>query len=187
MSIRCRTGGIDFEASYRRAIGPGNLALRALASYAFELKVNNGATLTTDAAGQNTGGLPDWTYRLTAGYDLPSGFEFQFVGRGVSPGVYNNNYIVCQTDCPASTADRRTVNRNDIGGAWFVDFNTSYAFQVQNAKAQVFLAIRNLFNRDPVLVGNGPTGNNTPAYPQTNRALFDVLGRVFRLGFRVGI
>ena len=51
----------------------------------------------------------------------------------------------------------------------------------------MFLSIRNLPNSDPVLVGNGPTGNNTPAYPQTNRALYDVLGRVFRLGVRVGI
>jgi hypothetical protein len=41
-----------------------------------------------------------------------------------------------------------------------------------------------VFDTDPVLVGNGPTGNNTPAYPQTNRALYDVLGRVFRLGVR---
>lgn len=182
-----KTSGVDFEASYRRMVGPGNLSLRALASYAIELKTNNGVTLATDAAGQNTGGLPDWTYRLSAGYDLPSGFGFQFIGRGVSGGVYNNNYIVCTTDCPVSTADRRTVNTNSIAGAFYLDFNANYEFQVQNAKAQVFLSIRNVANSDPVLVGNGPTGNNTPAYPQTNRTLYDVLGRVFRLGFRVGI
>jgi len=35
-----------------------------------------------------------------------------------------------------------------------------------------------------VLVGNGPTGNNTPAYPMTNRGLYDVLGRVYRMGVR---
>lgn len=185
--VSTKTSGIDLEASYRREVGPGNLSLRALASYAIELTTDNGATLATDAAGQNTGGLPDWTYRLSAGYSLSSGINFQFVGRGVSGGVYNNNYIVCTTVCPASTADRRTVNLNSIPGAFYLDFNTSYEFEVQNAKAQVFLSIRNLLNTDPVLVGNGPTGNNTPAYPQTNRALYDVLGRVFRLGFRVGI
>ncbi|WP_375429293.1 TonB-dependent receptor plug domain-containing protein [uncultured Sphingomonas sp.] len=182
-----KTSGIDVEASYRRAIGPGNLTLRALASYAIELKTNNGVTLTTDAAGQNTGGLPDWTYRLSAGYDLASGLAFQFIGRGVSGGVYNNNYIVCTTDCPASTADRRTVNLNDIDGAFFLDFNTSYNFEIANAKAQAFVSIRNLLDRDPTLVGNGPTGNNTPAYPQTNRLLYDVLGRIFRLGVRFSL
>ena len=185
--VSTKTSGLDIEASYRRMAGPGNLTLRGLASRAFYLRTDNGATLTTDAAGQNTGGLPDWTYRLSAGYDLASGFQFQVIGRGISGGVYNNNYIVCTTDCPLSTADRRTVNRNDIAGAWFVDVNASYDFELQNAKAQVFLSIRNLANRDPVLVGNGPTGNNIPAYPQTNRALYDVLGRVFRMGLRIGL
>jgi outer membrane receptor protein involved in Fe transport len=52
---------------------------------------------------------------------------------------------------------------------------------------EAFLFVRNLLNTDPVLVGNGPTGNNTPAYPQTNRNLYDVLGRVFRVGIRMAI
>lgn len=185
--VSVKTSGIDLEASYRREIGPGNLTLRALASYAFELKTENGVTLATDAAGQNTGGLPDWTYRFSAGYDMASGFSVQGIARGVSGGVYNNNYIVCTTNCPLSTADRRTVNTNSIPGAFYFDLNFNYRFEVSNAKAEVFLAIRNITDRDPVLVGNGPTGNNIPAYPQTNRALYDVLGRVFRMGFRLAI
>jgi Asp-tRNA(Asn)/Glu-tRNA(Gln) amidotransferase A subunit family amidase len=51
--------------------------------------------------------------------------------------------------------------------------------------AGVPFAVKNLFDRDPVLVGNGPDGNNTPAYPQTNRSLYDTFGRVFRVGLRV--
>lgn len=185
--VSVKTRGIDIESSYRRQVGPGTMTLRALASYAFELTSNNGVTATTDLAGQNTGGLPDWTYRFTAGYDLDSGFSVQGIARGVSGGVYNNNYVVCATDCPLSTADYRTVNMNRIDGQFFYDVNASYAFETGGAKAQVFLSIRNVLNSDPVLVANGPTGNNTPAYPQTNRALYDVLGRVFRMGVRIGI
>lgn len=185
--VGIRTSGIDLEASYRREIGPGNLTLRALASYAFNLRTDNGVTLATDAAGQNTAGLPDWTYRFSAGYEMDNGFSAQAIVRGVSAGVYNNNYIVCTTSCPASTADRRTINSNTIPGAAFIDVNFAYRFQLSTTKAEVFLVIRNLTDRDPVLVGNGPTGNNTPAYPQTNRALYDVLGRVFRMGFRLAI
>jgi iron complex outermembrane recepter protein len=185
--VSVKTSGIDIEASYRREIGPGNLSLRALVSRAFELETENGVTLATDGAGQNTGGLPDWTYRFSAGYDMESGFSVQGIARGVSGGVYNNNYIVCTSDCPLSTADRRTVNTNSIPGAFFLDVNFNYRFEVSNTKAEVFLAIRNVTDRDPVLVANGPTGNNTPAYPQTNRALYDVLGRVFRVGFRLAI
>lgn len=185
--VSVKTSGIDLEASYRKEVGPGNASLRALVSRAFELKTENGVTLATDSAGQNTGGLPDWTYRFTAGYDFNSGFSLQAIARGVSGGVYNNNYIVCTTDCPLSTADRRTVNTNSISGAFFFDLNMSYEFEMANARTQVFLAIRNVTNRDPVLVANGPTGNNTPAYPQTNRALYDVLGRVFRVGIRLAL
>ncbi len=38
---------------------------------------------------------------------------------------------------------------------------------------------------NPPLVASGPDGNNTPAYPQTNRSLYDYLGRVYRIGLRV--
>ncbi|MDX3910490.1 MAG: TonB-dependent receptor [Sphingobium sp.] len=184
--VSIKTKGIDFEASYRRPLFEGNVTLRALASKAFSLKTDNGVTATTDGAGENTGSLPDWTYRLSAGYDIGP-LAFQFIGRGVSGGVYNNNYIVCETDCPASTADFRTINRNKIPGAFYLDFNANYSFEVSNAKMEVFLAIKNVMNTDPVLIGNGPTGNNTPAYPQTNRSLYDVLGRVFRMGVRFAL
>lgn len=182
-----KTSGIDIEASYRRQVGPGNMTLRALVSKAFELKLDNGVTATTDAAGQNTGGLPDWTYRFTAGYDMDAGFSIQGVARGVSSGVYNNNYVVCDTACPLSTADNRTINLNKIKGAFYFDLNASYNFDMGGSKTQLFLSVRNIFDKDPVLVGIGPTGNNTPAYPQTNRALYDVLGRVFRMGVRLSI
>ena len=182
-----KTSGIDIEASYRRQVGPGNMTLRALVSKAFELKLDNGVTATTDAAGQNTGGLPDWTYRFTAGYDMDAGFSIQGVARGVSSGVYNNNYVVCATDCPLSTADNRTINMNKIKGAFYFDLNASYNFDMAGSKTQLFLSVRNIFDKDPVPVGIGPTGNNTPAYPQTNRALYDVLGRVFRMGVRLSI
>jgi outer membrane receptor protein involved in Fe transport len=185
--VGIKTQGIDFEASYRREVGPGNLTLRALASYAIDLKTNNGVAAVTDSAGQNSGSLPDWTYRFSAGYDLQSGLGVQLIARGVSSGVYDNNYVVCTTDCPASTTDYRTINYNKIDGAFFFDMNTSYNFDIAGAKTEVFLSVRNIFNKDPVLVANGPNGNNTPAYPQTNRALYDVMGRVFRMGLRVKI
>lgn len=185
--VSIKTKGIDFEASYRRQVGPGTLSLRALVSHAISLYTNNGIDAPTEAAGQNSGNLPKWTYRLSAGYDMDSRVGVQFIGRGVSGGVYDNSYIVCSTSCPVSTVANRTVNQNSIPGAFYLDFNINYSFKVDNAKGQVFLAIRNLFDTDPVLVGNGPTGNNTPAYPQTNRALYDVLGRVFRMGVRFSL
>lgn len=185
--VSIKTSGIDFEASYRRQIGPGTVSLRGLASYAIEQKTDNGLSAVTDAAGQNTGNLPTWTYRFSAGYDFTSGFGIQGIARGVSSGVYDNNAVVCETNCPASTADFRTMNTNKIPGAIYFDMNAGYKFNVAGSRSEIYFSIRNLFNSDPVLVGNGPTGDNTEAYPQTNRALYDVLGRVFRVGVRFAI
>jgi len=185
--VAIKTSGIDLEASYRRQVGPGNLTLRALASYAIEQKTDNGLIAVTDAAGESTGNLPDWTYRFSAGYDFDGGFSVQAIARGVSGGVYNNNYIVCDTDCPVSTADFRTINTNKIAGAIYFDFNGGYKFDLMTTKAEAFFAIRNLFNEAPVLVANGPNGDNTGANPQTNRNLYDTLGRVFRFGVRVAL
>jgi outer membrane receptor protein involved in Fe transport len=180
--------GIDIEASYRRHIGPGTAQVRALVNRALTYRSNNGVDFARNQVGENSGAntnLPKWTYRISAGYDLDNGLSFQVIGRGISAGTYNNSYIVCTSDCPLNTTDHRTVNTNHIAGAWYFDMNAGYKFEIAHTKADMFLSIRNVFNKDPVLVANGPTGDNTEAYPQTNRSLSDILGRVFRLGLRV--
>jgi outer membrane receptor protein involved in Fe transport len=180
--------GIDLEASYRVAVGPGNLSLRALATHYISNKTDNGIDFPFEGAGVNfgTSATPNWNYRLTANYDLEH-LGFNLTGRGLSGGVYDNSYIECQTGCPVSTVKNRTINNNHIAGAFYLDASATYRFAMRSAKLEAFVAIRNLLNTDPVLVGNGPTGNNTPAYPQTNRNLYDTLGRVFRMGVRLAI
>ena len=183
---RQRARGIDFEASYRTDLGAGALTLRGLASHYITNLVDKGIDVPRDLAGQNAGAgdaTPSWNYRLTANYDLQK-WSFNLVGRGFSGGAYDNNFVECVTGCPASTAAARTINDNSIAGQWYLDASLTHRFAVADSKAEVFLYVRNLLNSDPVLVGNGPTGNNTPAYPQTNRSIYDVLGRVFRVGLR---
>lgn len=178
--------GIDFEASYRASLGDGRLTLRALASHYIDNIVDNGIDVARDLAGQNAGGgdaTPAWNYRLTANYEV-SDWTFNLVGRGFSGGVYDNNFIECAAACPASTPQARTINNNRISGQWNFDASVTRRVKLGGSKVDLFLYVRNLLNSDPVLVGNGPTGNNTPAYPQTNRSLYDVLGRVYRMGVR---
>lgn len=176
--------GVDIEASYRFDLGGGKATLRALASHYIDNILNNGIDVPEDIAGKNQGdGVPAWNYRLTANYELDS-WSFNLTGRGFSDGVYNNNFFECTTGCPASTAANRTINTNRISGQWYMDASVTKKIKVGGSKADLFLYVRNLLNSDPVLVGNGPTGNNTPAYPMTNRGLYDVLGRVYRMGVR---
>ena len=79
----------------------------------------------------------------------------------------------------------RTSAFNDIDGAFYLDVSTSYDFLAFGIDSQAYFSVKNIFNTDPALVGSGPDGNNTPAYPETNRNLYDYLGRVFRVGLRV--
>lgn len=180
--------GLDLEASYRMPVGPGNLSLRALATHYISNKTDNGIDFPFEGAGVNAGAnaTPSWNYRVTANYDLEH-LGFNLTGRGLSGGVYDNSFIECTSACPVSTVKNRTINNNHIPGAFYLDASVTYRFEVKSAKMEAFFYIRNLFNTDPVLVGNGPTGNNTPAYPQTNRNIYDVLGRVFRMGVRMAI
>jgi iron complex outermembrane receptor protein len=182
--VGIKSEGLDIETSYRQHVGPGVISLRGLANRAITNESDNGIALINNTAGQNSGNLPKWTFRFSAAYNMDNGLSFQAVARGVTSGKYNNSYIVCDTNCPVSTNDNRTVNYNHINGAWYFDVNGEYKFEVMNTNGAIFFSIRNLLNKDPVLVANGPTGDNTEAYPQTNRNLYDVLGRVFRVGVR---
>ncbi|WP_347303344.1 TonB-dependent receptor [Croceibacterium sp. TMG7-5b_MA50] len=181
--------GIDFEASYRRPVGPGELSLRALGTYTLENVTDNGIDpITDDAAG--TFSLPELQYRFSVGYDMDSGFGASLVGRGHTGGTYDNDWIECTTGCPTftSSTDRalyRTININDVPGAIYFDTNFNYDFELRGVDAQLLFAVKNVFDRDPELVGNGPDGNNTPAYPQTSRSRYDTFGRTFRMGLRV--
>jgi iron complex outermembrane recepter protein len=184
-SVKVR--GIDLEASYRFDFAGGKATLRGLVSHYIDNIIDNGIDVARDLAGQNAFGgdaTPSWNYRLTANYEIDS-WSFNLVGRGFSDGVYDNNFIECTTACPISTPQARTINNNRIAGQWYVDASITKKVKLGGSKVDLFLYVRNLLNTDPVRLGNGgPTGNNTPAYPQTNRNLYDVLGRVYRLGVR---
>ncbi|MBB3909403.1 TonB-dependent receptor plug domain-containing protein [Sphingomonas desiccabilis] len=183
--------GLDIETSYRIGLNeissglPGTLALRGLVTHYIENTTDNGINLPVDAAGSNTGsGPPSWVYNVSAIYKV-EGVTFSLTGRGISDGVYNNNYVECASGCPVSTADNRTIAENHIDGALFVDTSLTFDFPAWAGKGSLQFAIRNLFDKDPVIVGNGPGSDNTTAYPQTNRTFYDTLGRVFRVVARV--
>jgi iron complex outermembrane receptor protein len=184
--------GIDFDITYQMPLEdmdwfgkiPGDLTLHALATNYMRDYTNDGIDPPIDVAGSNSsGGVPSWIFRVSATYHTDP-WTFFVMARGLSAGNYSNNYIVCQTNCPAYSLAHPTANLNYIPGAFYMDWSTTYDFKVDNVAASAYLSIKNIFDTDPVLVGNGPSGNNIPAYVQTNRNLYDYLGRVYRVGFR---
>jgi outer membrane receptor protein involved in Fe transport len=179
-----RARGLDLEASYRFDVGGGNLALRGVATYYLENYNNNGIDVPTDRAGENaTNGPPEFIWRTTATWAADPWLA-QLTARGVSSGTYDNAFVECVSNCPASTIANRTINNNHINGAYY--FDASVTFDVDFAmmqSTQVFFNVTNILNRDPEIVAYGPAGT---AYgnPSTNQGVYDILGRVFRAGVR---
>lgn len=176
--------GLDFEASYRTRIGAGNLSLRGMATRYLENYTNNGIDAPVDTVGSNaTGGTPKWIYRVTATWENGGGLAYTLIGRGVSDGVYDTNFVECTANCPASTVTNRTINNNHIDGAFYLDTTLSQDVKMGNRTFQVFLAVSNLLDKDPPVVASGPAGS-AYATPATNQSLYDLLGRSYRAGVR---
>jgi outer membrane receptor protein involved in Fe transport len=183
--------GLDVEVSYRTSLsdvvswGVGELALRGMFTHYMENITDDGVT-HIDLAGANTGSTPDWVYRLTANYNLDH-WAFNLTARGVSDGVVSNAYTECQSACPASVAPYYTINDNSVKGALYFDTSATFKFDIADTSGEAFFSVKNLFNKDPVLVGNPNNlgAENTVGYPQTNRSLYDTNGRTFRVGLRM--
>lgn len=180
-----RNKGLDIEMTYRTDLGariPGTLTLRALATHAISFVTNSGipGTIPVESAGVNLGnpvssaGIPDWKVKLTQGWDTDK-FGVMIAQRWISDGVYSNEYIECQTNCPISTVTRQTIDNNQIKGALYVDIGGTYR-ATDNVSA--YFAVDNLLNKDP------EAAPGTTVSLGLNPFLYDALGRTYRVGFR---
>ena len=178
--------GLDLEASYQVPMDSivsglnGDLQLRILATHFLENFSDNGISVPRDTVGQNSGTAPpDWRYWGSIRYSNES-FNASWTVRGVSDGVYGNHYVECATGCRASTQDNPTIENNQIPGAYYMDASLGY-FVTDNIK--LTFTVRNLTNKDPVMVGQGERSIGSAA-TGTNARLYDYLGRTYRLGVK---
>ncbi len=186
--------GLDIEAGYTTPLDAifssmsGDLNLRFMATHFISRWESNGVSVAREYAGENGGygntatATPNWRWRASAGYSNDA-FDLTLVARGVSSGVYLNSYVECQTGCPVSTVNNRTIDNNHIDGAIYFDTSLTYKFAVSAADMEAFFNVRNVFNKDPAVIAPGVGGYTYEAAPY-NGALYDSLGRVFRAGIR---
>jgi outer membrane receptor protein involved in Fe transport len=173
------TDGFDMEASYQIPnpfqLG-GRLTLRALATRVLHNISNNGipGSIPSDGAGVNAGSTPDWKVLGTQTYSTDA-WRLTVQERWFSDGVYSNNFVVCQSACPASTANNRTINTNKMPGALYIDASGSYTFR---KGLEAYFRVDNLFNKQPEPSPQTNTGIDV------NPALYDVIGRMYRVGMR---
>lgn len=179
-----RVKGVDIEGAYRSNLAPlnlpGRLTLRALATRNLHFITNSGVvgTIPSEGAGVNLGNTPKWKLLATQTWDglLQDKLSLTLSERWFSDGVYSNEYIECQTGCPASTLIHPTIYNNRMKGATYLDFGAGY--NVTKALS-VYFKVDNLTDRDPE-----PAPQANPSFA-INPALYDVVGRTYRAGLRL--
>jgi outer membrane receptor protein involved in Fe transport len=182
------TRGWDYEASFDFDLaGEGNLNLRLIGTYLYDMIVDTGLGTTPpiDYRGQsgpvasfgsfNT--QPDWQARAFLTY-ARNRFMSTFETRYVGSGSLNATWFESPPGDPSNTR-LLSVNDNSVDDAYYLTWSGSYNFARSNDEQamQLFWVINNVFDEDPPVA---PGGN---AYP-TNPVFFDTLGRRFRVGMR---
>jgi len=186
------TDGFDLEASYQFDLQdydvPGNFVLRSLITHVSKFISDTGIPGTqrnVELAGAVGGGGNSQTYNQSGGNTLNWKLQetqsyqndvwgFNLTERWYSGGVFtgNRNVLVCAPGtCPAPTTQTPTINFNKVDAILYLDVGANWNV---SDKTQLYGKIDNIANTRPPDTG-GQNANNT---------LYDVVGRMFRVGVR---
>lgn len=187
--------GVDVDATYRLPVGPGDLTLRAMATFVDKLETVNSSGQTIDGKGVNSDdagiGLganlsgPKYRYLLSAGYDW-NPVSVTLSMRGISSGVYNNAFFECQVgSCPTAAELKamgytNSINDNHIDSAQYFDLALNY--KLESLGGEAYFVIENLTNEDPAKVAGGRGAGFYQG--QSNVGLYDRFGTMFHGGVR---
>ena len=166
--------GTDLEADFQTPLGAGrSLTFRLLGGYLDEESLSNLGAPVQQLAG-TTGNMPLPRVQLNLSATYAQGPYSVFVNeRFISDGKreWNDDELAL---------GGVTINDDHISSALYTDLNLAYTLNTKSkGELQFFLNVQNVFDRAPprVYIFSGFNGTT-----DTNRALFDVLGRRFVLG-----
>jgi iron complex outermembrane receptor protein len=177
--------GIDYELGYRLPLDtfggdlPGALSLRVLATNYRKALTNTG--LANAISQNNVGavaGTPKWRYRAEAAYTTDHVMTSVTV-RGVTDSVLATSNVECQSACPASTTQNRTIDNNQVDGAHYWDLALNYKW---GNGLENFFVVENFMNKDPTPVASSTSIPG--AQWGVSGTYFDLFGRTFRAGLR---
>jgi outer membrane receptor protein involved in Fe transport len=170
-----KTRGWDFELGYRGGIGPGQISLRALASYVPVFRQVDAVGNVTNLAGQVADlnpGQPKLKANAFVTY-AQDPFSLTLNARYVGPAKLQNNWV--------SGVD---VDNNDVKS--FLTFGLTGIVKLGGrGDYTLTLGIDNLFDRDPIDLPVVPATVQYSAPGLGGRFdLYDPMGRTFRVGVR---
>jgi iron complex outermembrane recepter protein len=169
--------GTDLEADYNLSLGEGrSLGFRLLGGYLDEFALSNlGATVVQQEAG-TTGNLNLPRVQLNLGVNYAQGpwslfINERYIGSGKREWNDNN-----------PKAAGQIINDDHIASMTYTDLNLAYTLSAgSTSEFETYLNVENLFDRAPPRV---PIFSGFGGTTDTNRGLFDVLGRRFVLGVK---
>jgi iron complex outermembrane receptor protein len=185
------TDGFDLEASYTFDLQdydvPGSFSLRSLVNHTSKYIVNQGIPgsqinqeLTGNVAAGNNGStyngyggaILNWKTQETQSYQNDI-WGFHLTERWLSGGVTTNrNTLVCSPGtCPKPTIQTPTINYNTVSSMFYLDVGMDWNY---SEKTQYYVNIDNIANTRPPDIGG----------QDNNQVLYDVIGRMFRVGVR---
>jgi iron complex outermembrane receptor protein len=185
------TDGFDIEASYQFDLQdydiPGSFTLRSLVNHISKFISDSGIPGTQrnqELAGAVGGGGNSQTYNQSGGNTLTWKLQetqsyqndvwgINLTERWYADGVFTNkNTIVCAPGtCPAPNVQSPTINFNKVDAILYLDLGLNWNV---SDKTQIYTRVENLTNIRPPDTG----GNNV------NNTLYDVVGRMYRVGVR---
>jgi outer membrane receptor protein involved in Fe transport len=184
---KVRDEGVDIEIMYRTGLSalrlPGAVTVRALATRTISFLTESGLpnSIPIQSAGVNlanavtSSSVPYWKGEFTQGWDAGK-FGLTLTERWFSDGVYAREYVQCQTNCPVSTINHPTIDNNVMRGATYVDLGGTYNV---SGNLTAYFKIDNLLNKAP------ESAPQSTVYYGGNPYLYDVLGRMYRVGVRM--
>jgi iron complex outermembrane recepter protein len=175
--------GIDFEASYLKRLPVGALGVRLVANETLKLVTDSGipgAAEVLDAAG--TGVSPRWSVNANITYDIDR-WRVSWTSRYYSSEEISDALIQCSTNCP-NLGGFQTVDKNYVPSYFVSNMSLTFRFLERDAaNAEAFLAIDNVFDKQPPLYPSQIAGASYAI--TTDAVLYDTVGRAFRAGIRL--
>ena len=186
------TDGFDFETTYQFDLNnwdvPRNFVLHSLVNHVSKYISNSGIVgqaQNVELAGvlgsisglqtynQTGGNILTWKLNETQSYQTDL-WGVTLTERWEAGGtILSKNYITCVPGtCPVSTIQNPTINFNQVSSAFYLDVGANWNY---TEATQFYAKIDNIGNEEPPAVGTN----------FANNALYDVIGRMYRIGVRV--
>jgi hypothetical protein len=185
------TDGFDLEAGYQFDMQdydvPGTFVFRSLINHTSKYILDSGVPGTqrnselvgnVSSGGNGSsyngygGAILNWKLQETQSYQNDV-WGFDLTERWLSGALTTNrNTLVCAPGtCPAPTIQTPTINYNRVSSMFYLDVGMNYNY---SERTQFYTKIDNVANTRPPDIGG----------QDNNQVLYDVIGRMFRVGVR---